>query len=611
MTAPVNGAKSGGPQGPSSPPPGYFSVFQRLFRGYGPMAVLVAVLVIVALAVPSRVPKTAVASGAGAAGYSAGTVAGGTGAAGGSSGATGNASASPAASGASGASGTASAGTGSTGTSTAVAKGGSSSSGGSATAGATGGTGTAGGGGGGGTATGGGVAHVAACSGPQVHGDPYSPPCTTFSGGNGGVTAMGVTPTTIDVAFRLTSDQSFQQTLAQLAGASLKDTNADTQRTVEALVQYFNSHFQFYGRKIVVHFYNGQGSLSNELLGTGQAAAEADALTVKSMKAFADLSAESEPYADALSKQGVMAFGDPYMSENWHTQHAPYAWSTATDGTDVATVASNYALQKLCPNGRPAVYAGGPLKGAPRKFALLAPENSWYQESVAVGKQILASRGCASDIFTYSLDLGTMSQQAANLVAKLKSGQYTTVICGCDPIFPVYMSGQGNQQSYLPEFIIAGTALTDADYAAQLWNQTFAAHAFGISPNAPEVPYTQTIGYAAYKTVRSDEPAFFVNLIYAQMDQLAIGIQMAGPHLTPQSFQQGMFNFPAKEGPMGLWGFSGGQYTIPNDVREICYSASAISPFNSKPGAYQGTSNARWTASDIPKGPPGCPIPAS
>ena len=609
MTAPVNGAKGGGPQGPSSPPPGSFSVFQRLFRGYGPMAVLVAVLVIVALAVPSRVPKTAVASGAGAAGYSAGTVAGGTGSAAGSSGAAGNAasSASSAGSGASGASGSASSGTGSSGRSTAVAQGGGGSSGSSAAAG---GTGAAAGGGGGGTATGGGVAHVAACSGPQVHGDPYSPPCTTFSGGNGGVTAMGVTPTTIDVAFRLTSDQSFQQTLAQLAGASLKDTNADTQRTVEALVQYFNSHFQFYGRKIVVHFYNGQGSLSNELLGTGQAAAEADALTVKSMKAFADLSAESEPYADALSKQGVMAFGDPYMSENWHTQHAPYAWSTATDGTDVATVASNYALAKLCPQGTPAAYAGGPLKGAPRKFALLAPENSWYQESVAVGQQILAAGGCSADIFTYSLDLGTMSQQAANLVAKLKAGNYTTVLCGCDPIFPVYMSGQGNQQNYLPEFIITGTALTDADYTAQLWNQNFAAHAFGVSPNAPTVPYTQTIGYAAYKTVRTDEPAFFVNQIYAQIDQMAIGIQMAGPGLTPMTFQQGMYNFPPREGPTGLWGFSPTQHTDPNDVREICYSPTAISPYNGKAGAYLGTSNARWTKNDIPKGPPGCPIPS-
>ncbi|HET9076117.1 MAG TPA: hypothetical protein VFN68_04230, partial [Acidimicrobiales bacterium] len=570
--------------------------------------------------VPSRVPKTtSVASAGGTSSYQAGSAAatGGSGAIYQSSPSAAQASSGSAAGQATSSAGQAlpagtAAGSGAAGTSTGSGSSGAGTAAGHSAAGPAGSDGS--------TQTGSGAvasvgpAKVTACTGQsdQVPGDPYSPPCMTFSGNNGGATSMGVTASTINVTFRLTSDQSFQQTLAQLAGASLKDTNADTERTVQALAQYFNSHFQFYGRKIVVHFYNGQGSLSNELLGTGQAQAEADALTVKSMKAFGDLSAESEPYADALAKQGVMAFGDPYMSRAWHTQHAPYTWSVATDGTDVASLSATYAVQKLCPQGTPAAYAGGSLKGAPRKFALLAPENSWYQESVAVAQGIMKAAGCQADIFTYSLDLGTMSQQAANLVSKLKTGGYTTVICGCDPIFPVYLSGQGNQQGYLPEFIITGTALTDADYTAQLWNQNFAAHAFGISPNGPEVPYTQTIGYAAYKTVRSDEPAFFVNLIYAQMDELAIGIQMAGPDLSPRTFQQGMFNYPTREGPMGLWGFSPQQYTIPNDVREICYSPSTTSPYNGKQGAYTPSSsrNARWTAADIPKGPPGCPIPS-
>ncbi len=598
MTAPNRGPGSRGTRPASSPPPGYFSVFQRLFRGYGPMAVLVAVLVIVALFVPSRVPKTtAVAAGATAT-LQPGSASG-----------TGSAAANPSAAGTAGSTpGAATAGA-ATGSSPSATGTGGTSGGAAASA-----SPAAAAGHSGQVAGDVGAAKVAACGGQklQIPGDPYSPPCETFSGNNGGNTSMGVTPTTINVSFRLTSDQSFQQTLAQLAGASLKDTNADTERTVLALAQYFNSHFQFYGRKIVVHFFNGQGSLSNELLGTGQAQAEADALTAKSMKVFADLSAESEPYADALAKQGVMAFGDPYMSRAWHQQHAPYTWSVATDGTDVASLASQYAVQKLCPQGTPAAYAGGSLKNAPRKFALLAPENSWYQESVKVGQAIMQAAGCQASVFTYSLDLGTMSQQAANLVSKLKSGGFTTVICGCDPIFPVYMSGQGNQQGYLPEFIITGTALTDADYSAQLWNQNFTAHAFGLSPNGPTVPYTQTIGYAAYKTVRSDEPAFFVNQIYAQMDQMAIGIQMAGPDLTPQTFQQGMFNYPPREGPMGLWGWSPQQYTVPNDVREICYSPTAISAYNGKPGAYvpSSSNNARWTANDIPKGKPGCPIPS-
>ena len=153
-----------------------------------------------------------------------------------------------------------------------------------------------------------------------------------------------------------------------------------------------------------------------------------------------------------------MAFGDPYLSTQWHQQYAPYAWSVDSEGTQVAQLAANYAVQKLCPAGSPAVYAGGALKNKPRKFALLAPENSWYQVSVQVAQQYMAAHGCPASIYTYTLDLGTESQQAANLVAKMKSDGITTMLCGCDPIWPVYFGGQAFQNNYLPEFIDVGTA---------------------------------------------------------------------------------------------------------------------------------------------------------
>jgi len=455
--------------------------------------------------------------------------------------------------------------------------------------------------------------HTTACNGQalQVPGDPYSPPCVLFSGDNGGATTMGVTKDSINIAVRLTTDQSFQQTLAKLAGAQLRDTNDDNVRTIKALAQYFNTHFNFYGRKLNITTYTGQGSLSAELQGNGQQQALADATTVgQQMKSFADITAESEPYATALQQQKVLGFGDPYMPGFWHNSHAPYDWSLATDGTDLATDIANYTVQKLCPPGTPARYAGGNLKDAPRKFAGIAPANELYKVSADVFKKVMESHGCAVDNYNYTLDLGTESQQAQNLISQLKSKGYTTILCGCDPIFPVYMTGQESSQSYLPEFVEIGAALVDQDYVGQLYNQQAYAHAIGISPNQPTVPYTQTIGYSAYKQVDpSGEPAFFVDIIYLQMDMLALGIQMAGPHLTPATFQQGMFSFKPALGPAGLWGFNSNQYTIPNDFREVCWSPNTVSANNSKPGAYIGTSNQRWTQDGIPKGPPGCPIP--
>ena len=552
----------------TAPAPQTFTVSQRLLRGYGPLAVAAALLLLMSLLVPSKSPnKVTAAAGAGAdTGVDSGIVGGDAGTAG-------------------------QAGTEGTAAGTAGAGGG--------TAGA---------------AKPGAAASAAAAKSPctdrkdQVPGDPYSPPCIAFSGNNGGVTSKGVTPTEIHVAFRSLNEKGFQQTLAALAGASLQDGPDDINRTVQALAEYFNRHFQFYGRKLVMDIYNGQGSNTTELLGGGQDKAEADADTVKSHGDFADLSATSEPYADALAKRGIMGFGDPYLSQPWHDQHRPYIWSLATDGTLVANEAAEYTGKRLC--GKPAKWAGGALKDKPRNIATFAPENSWYQESVQIARTTLQKYNCQpGQNVEYQLDLGTMSNQAQNLIPKMKAAGVTTILCGCDPIMPVFLTGEMNREQYYPEFVIVGTALTDTDIVGQLWNQNEAVHAFGVSSLQSPVPSTQTIAYEAYKTVRQDEPAFTVDLIYYQMEQMAIGIQMAGPNLNPQTFEQGMFAYPPKVGPFGLWQYGPHDYTAANDVREIYWDSTKTSSYNNKAGAFVETfPGVRWKQGQVPAGDPPIPV---
>jgi hypothetical protein len=442
----------------------------------------------------------------------------------------------------------------------------------------------------------------------QVPGDPYSPPCIAFSGSNGGVTSTGVSGTEIHISFRVLNEKGFQQTLAELAGASLSDTPDDIKRTVTGLAEYFNTHFQFYGRKIVFDFYNGVGSNTNELLGKGRDKAEQDAETAKDMKVFGDMSATSEPYAGALAGKGILGFGDPYLSRKWHDEHRPYIWSIATDGTKVANFAAEYATKRLC--GKNATLAGGDLHGVPRKFASMAPENSWYQESVQVARGTFEAAKCDPGLnVKYQLDLGTMSNQATNIVAQLQSQHVTTVLCGCDPILPVFLSGAAARQGYFPEFVIVGTALTDTDIVGQLWNQDFASHAFGVSSLTEPVPSNQTLGYAAYKAVRKDEPAFSVDLIYYQMAMMAIGLQMAGPNLTPLTFEQGMFSYPPRVGPAGLWGASLHDYTAADDVREIYWDRNATSKYNQKQGAFkEAEQGKRYRQGEITPGDPKVPV---
>lgn len=560
---------------PVNPPPrGSFAVSQRLLRGYGPLAVLAGMLLLMSVLVPSKVQdETQLATSEG--GLRPGV-------------ATGSASDSDALE---------------EGPETIVT-----TPEGVEDTGGGGGDGGDGGAGGGGEVVPPGAAGGCPDREEQVPGDPYSPPCIAFSGDNGGATAKGVTGDTIKIAFRVLNEKGFQQTLAQLAGASLSDSPEAVVRTVEALADYFNERFQFYRRKIEIVPYQGKGSNTNELLGKGREAAVADAIKVaEEIGAFADLSATSEPYAGALADRGVIAFGTPYLSRKWHEDHAPYAWSIATDGSIVSEFAAEYAAKKLY--GGTADHAGGNLKGKPRKFGVLAPENSWYQESVDNAEQELRAQGKEPGYRrAYVLDLGTMSDQATRIIADFKDRGITTILCGCDPILPVFLSGVANREKYYPEFIIVGTALTDSDIVGQLWKPEFASHAFGVSPLDGFVPPTQTIAYAAYKSVRDDEPAFTVDLIYYQMYQLAIGIHMAGPNLTPQTFEAGMFAYPARSGPFGLWKYGPGDRTAANDVREIYWDPNAISAYNGQRGAYIGANDgARYQKGQIPAGPPSRP----
>jgi hypothetical protein len=191
----------------------------------------------------------------------------------------------------------------------------------------------------------------------------------------------------------------------------------------------------------------------------------------------------------------------------------------------------------------------------------------------------------------------------------MKSAGVTTILCGCDPIMPVFLTGEMNREQYYPEFVIVGTALTDTDIVGQLWNQNEAVHAFGVSSLQAPVPPTQTVAYEAYKTVRQDEPAFTVDLIYYQMQMMAIGIQMAGPNLNPLTFEQGMFAFPPKVGPVGLWQFGPHDYTAANDVREVYWDSTKQSGYNNKAGAFVETfPGVRWKQGTLPAGDPPIPV---
>jgi hypothetical protein len=456
-----------------------------------------------------------------------------------------------------------------------------------------------------------------ACPGQpeQDPGDPYSPPCMTFSGSNGGNTSIGVTASTITLSYRINADfESLQQSFGSLSAASPTTSVADLERTYQGLVTYFNDHYQFYGRKLKLVFFNGQGTFANELQGQGQAQADADALTAaQQISAFAEVNGLDDVYANALAQQKVVTVVPAVLADQSMTADAPYLWSQDPTCSQAVEATMDFVAKELA--NKPATYAGGSLNGQARKFALVAPENPNYQicanEAVALAK---AAGFTISDDFAYDVNASTLATQDDQFIAKMADDNDTTVLLLTDALSPLLLTDRAAEQNYFPEWVEMGVASDDTDASGQAYQQSEWAHAFGISFLGPTVPLQQTLGYGAYTSVESDQPAIGeASPAFEALQLLAIGIQMAGPDLTPQTFAQGMFAYPGSQNSspnlnFGAWKFTPSSYAATSSSWAIYYNPTKTSTEDGQTGAYV-VASPDYPIGSYPSGTP--PFPAA
>ena len=300
---------------------------------------------------------------------------------------------------------------------------------------------------------------------------------------------------------------------------------------------------------------------------------------------FADVSAFTQPYNDALARQKVIAIGAPYMSREWFRARAPYSWSIVPDCTIIAETIAEYANKRIY--GYTADHAGGDLKGKPRKVAIIAPDNPEYQQCVDAGDRMVTAAGNQMARYSYTLDLASLSDQANNLAAKLKSDRITTVVLATDPLIPLLLTNRLSQQDYYPEWVVTGTALTDIDMVGQFYDQSQWRNAFGLSYFAESQPIGASYAYHAFKSVDPDhEPIFGVELLYYFCYMVALGVQGAGPESDARDFAAGMRAYPGGTGPAGTWGFPDGEFTPYRDAREIWWDPDGPSVMNGAAGRY-------------------------
>jgi hypothetical protein len=412
----------------------------------------------------------------------------------------------------------------------------------------------------------------------------YAPPCVpAFTGKNGGATWSGVSSTTIRVVYYIAPPGDLA---SALTGAT--DPPAEQTATAEAYVAMLNKVFELYGRHVQLTAFHATG------ISTDAVAARADAITVgQQMHAFASLGGpgQTSAYEDQLAREHVICLGCglsvPYSS---FAANAPYLWDLLPAPDTLLREAFDFVVGQLI--GKDAVYAGNPaFHHEVRRIGLVHYDQNppvFSSLNTELNKEF-AHSGLKFVISpSYLLDLSTLPSQAAAIIAHLKEAGVTTVVFAGDPIMPIYLTKAATAQDYFPEWVITGTVFTDTSTLGRYYDPKQWAHAFGISSLAVPTPITLSLAYRFYAWWYGTLPAArkTAGVILPGLQLLYLGIDMAGPKLTPATFQGALFRYPPSGGtPISsliAFGYGGAPplpaYAVPDDYTVIWYDAAAKGP---------------------------------
>ena len=427
------------------------------------------------------------------------------------------------------------------------------------------------------------VPRVRRCVGdpPRQTEDPESPPCVPyFDGDNGGATYQGVTANEIRIV--APSNRGY----------------------AKAIANYFNSRYEFYGRKVVFleGVNTGFGGASVQKMQSDAVKADEELQAFGSLL-YGDSGGQEYVYYDELARRGMVSVnGRPVMaSEPDFQRHHPYQWSYLP-GFDVM---SRNKAEWICRalNGKTADFAGGEFILDQRSFALVTTVRpDGYKPDLRPMLSILS--GCGIELVHEEemvMDGNDQSgfQQAQAIIQKLQLSRVTTIICECHTQSSgYYMAPIATKQGYFPEWLISTYMYQAEDTHAAFWDSQQVSHSFGLSWWDKQLRPQEE---AWYREVREGDPSrqfgsyfdyYEARWFYNSARLLAAGLQMAGPRLTPETFAQGMMrtSFPNPDcgrAPQyqACIGFGANDHTAVNDASLIWLSKSENSNWSNQPGA--------------------------
>jgi hypothetical protein len=386
---------------------------------------------------------------------------------------------------------------------------------------------------------------------PGLHAS--APPCVpVFDADNGGATYQGVTADSIKIVrYVAPDDPATQAALTAIGGA---DDPAVQDRTDNALMRYFATHYETYGREPYYEKY--------EAVDDTEEAQRADAVTIaEELKPFAVWGAPTVT-AEELANRGVICICTVSQTRDFYTRNFPYIWGSLPEIELYYEHVAEYIGKRLW--GRPAKHAGQNLRVSNdvRKFGLIYLEGT--PERIDAGAQaaakyfdkLLAQYGAKVEVsVAYIFDIQQQQHQSTSIIAQMVSAGVNNVICICDPLYPIFLTSEATKQQYYPEWLITGTALIDTTFFGRTYDKAQWAHAFGISPLWVFFSRVETSsGYGAVHHMIEGLPSGMqgegvqVNVRQAPIQQVITGIMWAGPNLTPETFGAGLLARPPSGG---------------------------------------------------------------
>jgi hypothetical protein len=415
----------------------------------------------------------------------------------------------------------------------------------------------------------------------------YAPTCVKFTGSNGGATARGVFGDKILVVKWM--GQVDAATQAILESYKLADDPEVRKRSYEALRRYANQHLITYGREVVFQDVPASGPSEDDR------AMRADAIRIaEDIKAFAVIEGTPDApipkvLAQELARRGVICMCTSTLTSDFYKENPPYIFGTGLPtATDYAVNIGEFVGKRLA---RQKAQWAGPLsnyRNQTRKFGLLflegvrdkvEPEGKRYADQIKAelakyGVTLAASQG-------YLYDPGRNQNDVSTIIARFKQAGVTTLIGMWDPLSPILITREATRQQWFPEWFVTGAGLSDTTTAGRLYDGQQWAQAFGMSPLwITWNDVRNSGGYRAFHHGMPGQPdgseGVLVNIYAALTGPLFVGIQMAGPNLTADSFARGMFSFPPTGGKPAapLVFFTRSSPTAVKDFTEVWWDAN-------------------------------------